>query len=198
MQTRIKRHTRANSLDVFLALDFNEFSLSPSPSLSSCAVLPIGVEDRKHAPLIDGYIARMLSEVEDVKKSSPSFRTTRIRGENNNRNGFVSALRCYPIQTVFARYVTMYDLETVACTSSAISNSLNLKETREMWETKIKNGRGDKARKATRRESYYKALENMPEPRKRTLDGDEQVAYVPSWRPQSWGPKRVKAVSGHV
>jgi hypothetical protein len=58
----------------------------------------------------------------------------------------------------------MEDLKAIACTSSALSKSLNLMDTRKMWENKVKNGRGDNARKLARREAYFKALENMPEP----------------------------------
>ena len=109
-------------------LGAKEASLSASTSSSSRTVRPTGVKELEHAPRLDECIARLLSEMEDVKVPSPSFLTTRIRGENNDSNGLVSALRLYPIQEVLVRYISMKDLEAIACTSSALSNSLNLKE----------------------------------------------------------------------
>jgi hypothetical protein len=131
--------------------------------------------------------------MEDVVKPSPSFRTTRIRGLLNSKNGFVSALRLSTVQAVFARYVTMNDLAAIANTCSAIAGSLNLgdKKSRKMWMGIIKKGQKGGAGD---REAYYKALENMPEPSKRRRDDDEEVPYAPPWRPQSRGPKRVKGV----
>ncbi|KAH8632393.1 hypothetical protein IG631_14076 [Alternaria alternata] len=190
-QIEEKRHTQANSPDIFVALGAKEALLSASTSSSSRTVRPTGVKELEHAPRLDECIARLLSEMEDVKVPSPSFLTTRIRGKNNDSNGLVSALRLYPIQEVLVRYIFIKDLEAIACTSSALSNSLNLKETRQFWKFRVKNRRGSSSWKRMRHDAYLKALEDMPEPRKRELSGDEELPYAPPWRPQSRGPKRI-------
>jgi hypothetical protein len=154
------------------------------------------VKALKDAPLIDERIEQLLYEREAVKKPSPSFETTKDRAKHNNGIGFVTALRLYPVQEMLARYVTMREFEAVACTSAALSGSLNLEETREEWTTKFENG--EKARMAARREEYYEALDTIPKTRKRQPEEDEEVGYVSSWRHQSRGRKRIKAVSGHV
>ncbi|CAN9423160.1 unnamed protein product [Alternaria alternata] len=193
-----KHHTQANPPEIFVALGAKEASLSASTSSSSRTVRPTGVKELEHAPRLDECIARLLSEMEDVKVPSPSFLTTRIRGENNDSNGLVSALRLYPIQEVLVRYIAMKDLKAIACTSSALSNSLNLKETRQFWKFRVKNGRGGRPWKRVRHDAYLKALEDMPEPRKRKLSGDEELPYAPPWRPQSRGPKRIQVALGRV
>ncbi|KAG9195175.1 hypothetical protein G6011_00295 [Alternaria panax] len=131
IQTKKKRNTRANPPEVFVALDAEKALLSASPSSSTPTIRPIEIEELEHAPWLDERVARLLSEMKDVKMLSPSFLTTRIQGGNNDRNGLVSALRLYPVQEVLVRYVSMKDLEAIACASSALSNSLDLKETRD-------------------------------------------------------------------
>ncbi|KAH6868699.1 hypothetical protein BKA58DRAFT_403044 [Alternaria rosae] len=172
------------------------FSASSPPAPTSPlfhATCPAATKELQHAPLIDECIKRLQDEKKDSVKPSPSFNTTKARVQANSKVGFVSAMRLSTVQTLLARFVSTNDLAALDNACSAIGGSLDLgnEKNRNMFEGLATD---DRTGKAAEREAYYKALENLLEPRtKRKLDGSEGTAHAPSWHPQSQESKRLQA-----
>ncbi|KAI4948433.1 hypothetical protein J4E91_005855 [Alternaria rosae] len=101
---------------------------SPPASTSPLfhATCPAATKGLQHAPLIDECIKRLQDEKKDSVKPSPSFNTTKTRGQTDRKIGFVSAMRLSTVQTLLGRNVSMNDLTALANACSAIGGSLNL------------------------------------------------------------------------